>query len=130
MPGAVEDEEAAVEIFARRNADAFRVGNDAVAVPRIPHADKLRGVFKLPGVKRAEKDDVGIEEEDRLGVREFIEEMELEMVRTALAGVSSGTTVSVIGFSPLTPGATYDVWVTGHNSRGDGPESNKTRFTA
>ena len=47
-----------------------------------------------------------------------------------LAGVSTGTTVSVVGFTPLTPGATYDVWVTGRNSRGDGPESNKTRLTA
>lgn len=47
-----------------------------------------------------------------------------------IGGVSTGTTVSVVSISPLTPGATYDVWVTGHNSRGDGPESNKTRFTA
>ena len=47
-----------------------------------------------------------------------------------LGGVSTGTTVSVVSFAPLTPGATYDVWVTGHNSRGDGPASNKTRFTA
>jgi hypothetical protein len=47
-----------------------------------------------------------------------------------LAGVSTDTTVSVVGFAPLTPGATYDAWVTGRNSRGDGPASNKTRFTA
>lgn len=47
-----------------------------------------------------------------------------------IGGVSTGTTVSVVSISPLTPGATYDVWVTGHSSRGDGPESNKTRFTA
>lgn len=47
-----------------------------------------------------------------------------------LCGVSTTATVTVDGISPLTPGATYDVWVTGHNSRGDGPESNKTRFTA
>ena len=47
-----------------------------------------------------------------------------------IGGVSTGTTVSVVSISPLTVGATYDVWVTGRNSRGDGPESNKTRFTA
>ncbi len=26
--------------------------------------------------------------------------------------------------SPLTPGVTYEFWIVGHNSQGDGPESN------
>jgi hypothetical protein len=46
------------------------------------------------------------------------------------AGVSSTTTVSVVGIAPLTPGVSYTVWVVGVNSRGEGPESNKTTFTA
>ena len=46
------------------------------------------------------------------------------------AGVSTGTTVSVVAFAPLTPGVSYEVWVVGRNSRGDGPESNKVTFTA
>ena len=39
------------------------------------------------------------------------------------AGNSLINTVSVVGTSPLTPGVTYEFWLTGHNSRGDGPES-------
>jgi len=46
------------------------------------------------------------------------------------AGVSSTTTVSVVGIAPLTPGVSYTVWVVGVNSRGEGPESNKITFTA
>jgi hypothetical protein len=46
------------------------------------------------------------------------------------AGVSNETTVSVVGISPLTPGVSYQVWVVGANSRGEGPESNKITFTA
>ena len=46
------------------------------------------------------------------------------------AGVSSTTTVSVVGISPLTPGVSYSVWVVGVNSRGEGPASNKITFTA
>ncbi len=41
-----------------------------------------------------------------------------------LAGTSNTTTVSVVQLGPLTPGATYEFWVVGHNHRGDGPESN------
>jgi hypothetical protein len=47
-----------------------------------------------------------------------------------LAGTSTGTTVSVVGLGPLTPGVTYELWVTGHNSQGDGPESNHVSHTA
>lgn len=47
-----------------------------------------------------------------------------------VAGVSVGVTVSVSDFSPLVPGVSYTVWVTGHNSRGDGPAGNKVTFTA
>lgn len=47
-----------------------------------------------------------------------------------VAGVSVGTTVSIGDFSPPVPGVTYQVWVTGHNSRGDGPAGNKITFTA
>ncbi len=41
-----------------------------------------------------------------------------------LAGTSTTTTVSVIAAGPLTPGVTYEFWLVGHNSQGDGPESN------
>lgn len=47
-----------------------------------------------------------------------------------LAGTSTGTTVSVVGVGPLTPGVTYELWVAGHNSQGDGPESNHVTHTA
>lgn len=40
-----------------------------------------------------------------------------------LAGVSTTTTVGYAAASPLEPGATYDVWLVGHNSEGDGAES-------
>lgn len=45
-------------------------------------------------------------------------------------GISETTSVSAADVSPFIPGVTYDVWVTGHNSAGDGPASNKIRFTA
>ncbi|HEV2805148.1 MAG TPA: fibronectin type III domain-containing protein [Chthoniobacterales bacterium] len=48
----------------------------------------------------------------------------------ARAGASTTTTVSVAAFSPLTPGASYQFWVVGVNSRGEGPASNKITFTA
>ena len=47
-----------------------------------------------------------------------------------VAGVSNTTTVSAVGFVPLTPGVTYDAWVVGANSRGEGPASNRITFTA
>jgi len=40
------------------------------------------------------------------------------------AGVSNTTTVSVVQFSPLTPGVTYEFWLVGVNSQGEGPQSN------
>lgn len=46
------------------------------------------------------------------------------------AGVSDTNTVLASQFSPFVPGAEYDLWVTGRNSRGDGPASNKIRWTA
>lgn len=46
------------------------------------------------------------------------------------AGVSNDTTVSVVDFTPLTPGVSYQVWVVGVNSRGEGPASNKVTFVA
>ncbi len=46
------------------------------------------------------------------------------------AGVSTTGTVSVSQFAPFVPGAVYDVWATGRNSRGDGVASNKIRWTA
>lgn len=46
------------------------------------------------------------------------------------AGVSDTNTVLASQFSPFTPGAEYDLWVTGRNSRGDGPASNKIHWTA
>ncbi len=47
-----------------------------------------------------------------------------------LAGTSTGTTVSVVALGPLTPGVAYELWVAGHNSQGDGPESNHVSHTA
>jgi hypothetical protein len=47
-----------------------------------------------------------------------------------LAGTSTGTAVSVVGVGPLTVGVTYELWVAGHNSDGDGPESNHLSHTA
>ncbi|MDA1054689.1 MAG: fibronectin type III domain-containing protein [Planctomycetota bacterium] len=41
-----------------------------------------------------------------------------------LAGSSPTTTVSVVELGPLTSGVTYEFWLVGRNSRGDGPESN------
>ena len=40
-----------------------------------------------------------------------------------VAGDSLTNIVSVVGTGPLTPGVTYEFWLTGHNSRGNGPES-------
>ena len=45
-------------------------------------------------------------------------------------GTPLGTTVSVTAYAPLTPGVSYEVWLAGHNSRGDGPESARVTFTA
>ena len=47
-----------------------------------------------------------------------------------VCGTSTTTTVSVTDLSPLTPGVTYDFWLTGHNSQGDGPESNHITHVA
>ena len=47
-----------------------------------------------------------------------------------LAGTSPTGTVSYVAASPLTPGASYTVWLTGHNSEGDGPQSQVFTFTA
>lgn len=41
-----------------------------------------------------------------------------------LAGTSATTTVSLTEIGPLTPGVTYEFWLVGHNSQGDGPQSN------
>jgi hypothetical protein len=46
------------------------------------------------------------------------------------AGVSTTETVAASQFSPFVPGATYDLWVVGRNSRGDGVASAKIRWTA
>jgi len=47
-----------------------------------------------------------------------------------LAGTSTTNVVSVVAAGPLTPGVTYELWLVGHNSQGDGPESNHITFTA
>ena len=47
-----------------------------------------------------------------------------------LAGTSTSTTVSVVGVGPLTVGVTYELWVAGHNSDGDGPGSNHVSHTS
>ncbi len=38
--------------------------------------------------------------------------------------------MAMVDFSPLAPGLSYQVWLVGVNSRGEGPISNKTAFTA
>jgi hypothetical protein len=45
-------------------------------------------------------------------------------------GISDTTSVSISDVSPVTPGVTYQIWVTGRNSRGDGVASNKVTWTA
>lgn len=47
-----------------------------------------------------------------------------------LAGTSATTTVSLTEIGPLTPGVTYDFWLVGHNSQGDGPQSNHVSHVA
>lgn len=47
-----------------------------------------------------------------------------------LAGTSATTTVSVVELGPLTPGVTYDFWLVGRNSQGEGPESNHVTHVA
>ena len=46
------------------------------------------------------------------------------------AGTSGTTTVSLTDLGPLTPGVTYEFWLVGHNSRGDGPESDHVTYVA
>jgi hypothetical protein len=47
-----------------------------------------------------------------------------------LAGTSTTNVVSIVAAGPLTPGVTYELWLVGHNSQGDGPESNHITFAA
>ena len=47
-----------------------------------------------------------------------------------LAGVSASPTISIVGFTPLTPGVVYSGWVVGKNARGEGAASNHLTFTA
>lgn len=47
-----------------------------------------------------------------------------------LAGSSATTSVTVVEFSPLTPGVTYQFWLVGINAQGEGPESNHVTHTA
>ena len=47
-----------------------------------------------------------------------------------LAGTSATTTVSLTDLGPLTTGVTYEFWLVGHNSQGDGPESNHVSHLA
>ncbi len=47
-----------------------------------------------------------------------------------LAGTSGTTTVSLTDLGPLTTGVTYEFWLVGHNSQGDGPQSNHVTHVA
>ena len=47
-----------------------------------------------------------------------------------LAGTSATTTVSLTELGPLTTGVTYEFWLVGHNSQGDGPQSNHVSHVA
>ena len=46
-----------------------------------------------------------------------------------LVCTSTTTTVSVVAAGPLSPGVTYEFWIVGHTSQGDGPESNHVTYT-
>ena len=79
----------------------FNAGALTLSVPALPeHATSLRAFRKVAGGE------------------------------PELAGTATGTTVSVVGSGPLTPGVTYELWLVGHNFRGDGPESNHVSHTA
>ena len=47
-----------------------------------------------------------------------------------LAGTSATTTVSLTELGPLTTGVTYEFWLVGHNSQGNGPQSNHVSHVA
>ena len=47
-----------------------------------------------------------------------------------LAGTSATATVSLTELGPLTSGVTYEFWLVGHNSQGDGPQSNHVPHVA
>ena len=47
-----------------------------------------------------------------------------------LAGTSATTTVSVVELGPLTAGVTYEFWLVGRNSQGEGPQSNHVTHVA
>ena len=47
-----------------------------------------------------------------------------------LAGTSATTTVSLTEIGPLTSGVTYEFWLVGHSSQGDGPQSNHVSHLA
>lgn len=82
-------------------AATFNAGALTLSVPALPeHATSLRAFRKVAGGE------------------------------PELAGTATGTTVSVVGSGPLTPGVTYELWLVGHNFRGDGPESNHVSHTA
>ena len=46
------------------------------------------------------------------------------------AGSSQTNVVSVVDAGPMVPGVTYELWLVGHNSQGDGPESNHVMHIA
>ena len=58
------------------------------------------------------------------------DEMTLTLSVAELAGTSSTTTVGLTDLGPLTPGVSYEFWLVGHNSRGDGPESEHVTHVA
>ena len=47
-----------------------------------------------------------------------------------LASTSGTTTVSLTDLGPLTTGVTYEFWLVGHNSQGNGPQSNHVSHVA
>ena len=47
-----------------------------------------------------------------------------------LAGTSATATVSVVQLGTLTSGVTYEFWLVGKNSQGEGPESNHITHVA
>lgn len=47
-----------------------------------------------------------------------------------VAELASTSPTNVVAVGPLTPGVTYEFWLVGHNTSGDGPESNHVTHVA
>ncbi|MDA1054703.1 MAG: fibronectin type III domain-containing protein [Planctomycetota bacterium] len=67
---------------------------------------------------------------EQIELAELTQSVDDGRVAAELAGTSSTTTVSLTALGPLTAGVSYEFWLVGHNSRGDGPESDHVTHVA